>query len=146
MKRRSAHSAGFTLIELIVVLGISALILVSVLSARPRAAGARVNATARSIAATLQLARARAMATSSDVIVAIDPLRREFGFPNAMHRLPQGMSIDVTVAQTERAENRGGIRYYSDGQSSGGEIRLSYEGRTQRIAVNWFTGEPRLTR
>jgi general secretion pathway protein H len=61
-----------------------------------------------------------------------------------MHTLPRGMIAAVTVAETERFGDRGGIRFYPDGQSSGGEIALTLEGRQARIAVNWLTGEPRL--
>ena len=47
-------------------------------------------------------------------------------------------------AWTERSGDLGGIRFYPDGQSSGGEIALTLDGRSARIAVNWLTGEPRL--
>lgn len=146
MRPRASSSAGFTVIELLVVLGILGLILATVLSARPRAATARVNAAARSIASTLQLARARAIATNADTVVRIDTVKHEFGIPSAMHRLPNGMTVALTIAENERVGNSGGIRYFPDGQSSGGEILLTLEARTARIAVNWLTGEPRVTR
>ena len=56
------------------------------------------------------------------------------------------MTVAMTVAETERAGDSGGIRFFPDGQSSGGEIALTLDGRSARIAVNWLTGEPRLTR
>ena len=55
-----------------------------------------------------------------------------------------GMVAAVVVAETERSGDVGGIRFYPDGQSSGGEIALTLDGRSARIAVNWLTGEPRL--
>ena len=146
MRLRSSSSAGFTLIELLVVLGIMALILASAVVARPQNAAARVERTARSMAATFQLARSRAMTANTDVVVAIDPVNAEFGYRNAMHKLPKGMSIAVTIAETERRGDTGGLRFFPDGQSSGGDILLSYQGYTRRIAVNWFTGQPVLGR
>jgi general secretion pathway protein H len=56
------------------------------------------------------------------------------------------MAVAMTVAENERTTNIGGIRFFPDGQSSGGEIALTLDGRSTRIAVNWLTGEPQLNR
>ena len=50
----------------------------------------------------------------------------------------------MTIAEPERMRDVGGIRFYPDGQSSGGDIVLSLDGRSSRIIVNWLTGEARL--
>jgi general secretion pathway protein H len=144
--KRLARSAGFTLVELLVVMGIIGLILAVVLSAKPKTAAARVAVAARAIAATLQLARTQAMATNMETVVRIDTQSRQFGLLGSMHALPRGMTVAMTVAETERIEGSGGMRFYPDGQSSGGEIVLMLDGRASRIAVNWLTGEPRLSR
>lgn len=144
MKRPAPSSAGFTLAELLVVIGIIALVLAGTLSAKPKAAVTRVAVTARSVAATLQLARAQAMSSNAETLFRIDVEKGRFGLPNAMHTLPRGMVAAVVIAEAERAGDLGGIRFYPDGQSSGGEIALTLEGRSARIAVNWLTGEPRL--
>jgi general secretion pathway protein H len=146
MKLALKHSAGFTLVELLVVMGIMALILAAVLVARPKTAATRVAVAGRAVAATIQLARAQAMASNAETIVRIDPEKHEFGMAKSMHPLPRGMTVALTVAETERIGNSGGMRFYPDGQSSGGEIVLTLEGKTSRIAVNWLTGEPRLSR
>jgi general secretion pathway protein H len=145
MKLRG-KSAGFTLVELLVVMGIMGLILTGVLAAKPKTAATRVAVAARAIAATLQLARAQAMASNAETVVRIDVERRQFGVAGSMHALPRGMTVAMTVAETERIADSGGMRFYPDGQSSGGEIVLMLEGRASRIAVNWLTGEPRLSR
>jgi len=145
MKPRG-KSAGFTLVELLVVMGIMGLILAGVLAAKPKTAATRVAVAARAVAATLQLARAQAMASNADTVVRIDVERRQFGMAGSMHALPRGMTVAMTVAETERIADSGGMRFYPDGQSSGGEIVLMLEGRASRIAVNWLTGEPRLSR
>jgi general secretion pathway protein H len=142
MKRPANPSAGFTLLELLVVMGIMGLVLATVLPAKPKAAATRLAVAARAVAATLQLARAQAMASNAETVVRIDTARRQFGLARSMHSLPRGM----TVAETERVEDSGGMRFYPDGQSSGGEIVLTLDGRASRIAVNWLTGEPQLSR
>jgi general secretion pathway protein H len=146
MKRFAKQSAGFTLVELLVVMGIVGMILAAVLSAKPKTAATRVAVTARAIAATLQLARAQAMASNTETVVRIDTDKRQIGLAKSMHPLPRGMTVAITVAETERAGDTGGMRFYPDGQSSGGEILLTFEGRMSRIAVNWLTGEPQLSR
>lgn len=146
MKRLAKKSAGFTLVELLVVMGIVGMILAVVLSARPNTAATRVAVAARTVAATLQLARAQAMASNTETVVRIDTDKRQIGLAKSMHPLPRGMTVAITVAETERAGDTGGMRFYPDGQSSGGEILLTFEGRMSRIAVNWLTGEPQLSR
>ena len=61
MKRHIGSSAGFTLLELLVVMGIMGLVLAVVVSAKPRTEVTRLAVAARAVAATLQLARAQAM-------------------------------------------------------------------------------------
>jgi general secretion pathway protein H len=146
MRRTLQSSAGFTLVELLVVMGIIGLILATVLSARPKTAATRVAVAARAVATTLQLARTQAMASNAETLVRIDTQKRQFGVAGSMHALPPGMTVAMTVAETERAKDSGGLRFYPDGQSSGGEIVLMLEGRAYRIAVNWLTGEPQLSR
>jgi general secretion pathway protein H len=144
--RRTKSSAGFTLVELLVVMGIMGVVLVVVVNARPKAAATRIAVTARAIATTLQLARAQAMMSNTETVFRIDSVSLQFGLPRSMHALPKGMTVAMNVAETERVAEVGGIRFFPDGQSSGGEIDLTLDGRSARIAVNWLTGEPRLNR
>ena len=146
MRLRSNSSAGFTLVELLVVMGIMAVVLVVVLNARPKAAATRVAVTARAVGATLQLARAQAMQSNAETVFRVDTEKMLFGLPRSMHSLPNGMSVAMTVAETERVGDVACIRFFPDGQSSGGEIALTLEGRSARIAVNWLTGEAQLNR
>lgn len=144
MRRPVSTSAGFSLIETLVVLSIIALVSAAVLAAKPKTAAARINAEARSIAASLQLARSRARARNAEIVVGVDTQNGRFGIDNAMRQLPDGMEVSLTIAATERHGSVGGVRFYPDGRSSGGEILLTYRGRTERVVVNWFTGDTRI--
>mgnify|MGYP001604698287 FL=1 len=144
MRPSQRSSAGFTLVEILVVIGIIGLVLAATLTARPKADATRIAVTSRSVMAALDLARAQAMASNAETLFRIDVAKGQFGLPNSMHSLPRGMSAAVVIADTERFRNTGGIRFYPDGQSSGGEIALALDGRSARIAVNWLTGAPRL--
>ena len=146
MKIPARQSAGFTLVELLVVMGILALILATAISARPKTAAARVSVAARAVAAALQLARAQAMTNNTETVFLIDMETGQFGLAKSMHALPRGITIAMTLAETERVGQSGGMRFYPDGGSSGGEIVLMLDAQASRIAVNWLTGEPRLSR
>jgi general secretion pathway protein H len=144
MKYSARTSAGFTLVELIVVMAIMGLVLATVVGAKPKAAATRVAVTAHAIASSLQLARAQAMASNTETIFRIDTKAFEFGVGEKMHPFPKELTVVMTIAETERVRNGGGIRFYPDGQSSGGDIELSLDGLKSRIGVNWLTGEARL--
>lgn len=141
MRRVASCTRGFSLIETLVVLSIMALVSAAVLAAKPRTAAARINAQARAIAANLQLARGLARARNAEIIFGVDTQNGRFGLANAMRQLPDGMDVSLTVAATERYGAIGGVRFYPDGRSSGGEVLLTYQGRRERIVVNWFTGD-----
>jgi general secretion pathway protein H len=144
MKRTRRHVAGFTLFELLVVLGIVAVVLATMIVARPNASGTRVNAAARAVLATLRLARAQAIERNTEIVVSIDPETRTVRAPQGNWQLPPGVRVALTYAQSERMGAAGGLRFYPDGQSSGGEISLGLEGRTARLSVSWLTGEARI--
>lgn len=146
MKRTKPSAAGFTQVELLVGLTILGMILAGVIAARPKAAAPRVAVSAQTLATTLQLARARAVKGNMEVVFRIDLKEGRFGVSKAMHRFPAGTEVSLKTSESERSDGGGGIRFYPDGQSSGGEIALTLEGRSVRVAVNWLTGEPRLIR
>jgi len=67
--------------------------------------------------------RGRYRATSKRLYVSIRK-KGEFGAASAMRALPTGMTVALTVAEAERTGDSGSVRFYPDGQSSGGEIVL----------------------
>ena len=146
MRRLAKSSAGFSLAEMLVVIGIIGLVLAAVIAARPKAVATWVAVAARTVAASLNMARADARATNRETVVQIDTQSGRFGQARSMHSLPHGMKIALTIAETERSGDTGGIRFYPDGQSSGGVIALTLDGSSADVAVNWLTGEPRIVK
>ena len=144
MTHRARAASGFTLLELLVVLAIVSVVFGTLVLARPSAVGARINAAARGVVATLRLARAEAIARNTETTVSVDPGTGVIVFSHGKWQLPRGAQVTLTFAETERTAAGGSLRFYPDGQSSGGEINLRLEGRLARVTVSWLTGEARI--
>jgi general secretion pathway protein H len=139
-----SKSAGFTLVELLVVVGLLGLTLAIVAAGRPRSSALRLQTEAQTLVRELSRARRVAIVTNSEAVVLIDPTRHRVSTGRSSRQIAVDMGVTVTIADTERSTQGGGFRFYPDGQSSGGDILLAMHGREARISVNWLTGQPRL--
>ena len=135
---------GFTLVELIVVLGIVAMIM---LLALPRlgdlAPGQELRATAEELRADLRRVRNAALVESRETVLLIDvdsgTWRSAVG--NIRGALPEDMALAITVARQEQTgEGVGGIRFHPDGTSTGAKLTLSRGERALLISIDWFDG------
>jgi general secretion pathway protein H len=141
MKRRLA---GFTLLEVIVVLALGAVIY-AVILAGPlgKASAADLKSAARSLASGLRTAQTTAMATRRDALLTLDMDSREFLATGEQqtHRLPDNIDIKLFTAQAEvTSAKRGSIRFYPDGSSTGGRITVAAGERKYLVDVDWLTG------
>jgi general secretion pathway protein H len=139
---RSAR--GFTLIELIVVMVIAALVLALVGTSISRSiTGAEMRTAARKVAANLRYTRTQAILQKSEQVFLVDTEARSFQAPDREPiELPEGMNVELMTARTElTGEAAGGIRFYPDGGSTGGFVRLESDNRVYRVSVAWLTGE-----
>jgi general secretion pathway protein H len=121
--------AGFTLIEMIVVIVIMALVASLVLVRQPwHSAGFNTEATVRALSSALRLARSRAIAQDREVTV----VTRADGFAvdgGAPWLLPPGEAL--SAAQ---------IVFMPDGGSTGTTVLLAAGPRRIAVSVNWLTG------
>lgn len=142
-KKHRLSQAGFTLIEVAVVLVILAVVLGVVIGRRPmRSRGLEVRAAAGMLSQSLRAARAQAISTDQDVFVSIDPARHVFGTDGReSHQIDPG--IPIVISESEFA-NPGGvriIRFSGDGSSSGGIVHLGTGKAQLRVSVEWLTGK-----
>lgn len=135
---------GFTLVELIVVLGIVAMIM---LLALPRlgdlAPGQELRATAEELRADIRRVRNAALAGSRETVLTIDVESGTWASAvgNLRGALPADMALAITVARQERTgKGAGGVRFYPDGTSTGGKLTLSRGERALLISIDWFDG------
>lgn len=140
--------SGFTLLELIVVLGILALTASLVF---PRAQSANsataLESAARRLASALQLAHAESRRTNTDQSIFLDVDHSTFWSSAA----PTREAIPKTIAFTfqddgfEWAGPSRRIRFTPSGGATGGTITLANATAQARITIDWLTGSTTLT-
>ncbi|ANG63777.1 type II secretion system protein GspH [Marinobacterium aestuarii] len=153
---KAAAQAGFTLLELLVVLVLATLMLSLVV---PRFAavvpGVELKSTTQKTASLLRHARSRAMAESRLIAIDLDP---DVHALRLSHRegpvvLPDSIALSLSDAGSlalgheilaplslEASAPGPSIRFYPDGSSSGGSLLLSGPSGRYRIDVDWLTG------
>jgi general secretion pathway protein H len=136
--------AGFTLLEIMVVLAIGVSIYVLLLGLPLRGAtSSDLKAAARNLASGLRQAQSTAMATRHDALLTLDLDARQFTVSGdtQTRTLPEGVDLKLYTAQSEVAsERKGAIRFYPDGSSTGGRITVSSGERKYLVDVDWLTG------
>lgn len=121
MKRRGQAEAGFTLLEMLVVIavmGVALLLLTS--SGPPRSHRLEARGAAQQVAEAMREARGRAIAQGHPVALALPPL-------------PGWLSVSVQAPP-------GGIVFAPDGSASGGQVVLDGDGQETVISADWLTG------
>jgi general secretion pathway protein H len=127
------RDAGFTLIEMIVVLVVLSLAAGLVLARGPmRSATLDLRASARTMAAEIRSTRARAIDQDRTLSFVLDAVHDDYGLAGgARHALPKGVMVVPPAAP---------ILFRPDGSSGGGTLTLGTQGRTVSVVVDWLTG------
>lgn len=135
---------GFTLIELIVVILLIALAVgVTAFSMSSMLESARVKAASRDLVAGLRFTRGQAIVQREAQALEVDVEARTFTAPGRKPvEFPRSIEVRLLTARSEQLDDgRGRIRFYRDGSSTGGNVRLIAGEREWRIDVAWLTGE-----
>lgn len=136
-------SAGFTLIEMIVVLAILGMTLALFTAYRaPWSQTLSAAGAASQLAADLRLARSQAIISNRPVLVSVDLPGHQYrvGAGDFRH-IPGELRIELlTIANERQSEHVADIRFNPDGSSTGGRIVLVDDRRRIDIGVDWLTG------
>lgn len=138
------REAGFTLLELLVVLAILALLAGLLPVAASGLPGLRFRADARAMAAALRTAQARAMVTGLPVDVAFDPAARLWQVGAAAPQpWPRGIeALELRVAGLPDAPAR--LLFLPDGSATAAVLRLAGGGRRAVLRIAWLGGRVQL--
>lgn len=142
---RSAR--GLTLIEVVVVV---ALVAVGIGATAFAVSGSldsqRIQSAGQDLVAALRYTRGKAIVEREPQSLEIDVEARTYTAPGRdLVELPKGMEMRLlTAAMEQTGESTGRIRFYPDGSSTGGRIKLVRGGRAWDIEIAWLTGEVRM--
>lgn len=147
MRVRAAR--GFTLIELLAVVVLIAAVTAGLAVALGGGLdGMRLRGAAREVAAQLVYTRGQAIVRGEPQFFALNVDTREWEAPgDKAGRLADGIELRVRSAAEERTEDRvARFRFFPDGSSSGGIVRLRLGEAQWRIDIDWLTGAVELMR
>lgn len=135
---------GFTLIELLVVFVIIATVLaVAVPMLGPISPGTRLESDVRAFTAFLREARSDAIVGNREVVVTLATNRGTYAVaePPRQGRFASKVELAMTAAKVEQVdEATGGFRFFPDGSSTGGEVRIAAGPTHFVVKVEWLTG------
>ena len=134
--------AGFTLIEMLVVLVVLGL-LVGLIVARgpPRSQALSMRAAVGGVAQELRQARAQAIAGNRRLTVGFDGRRHSYTVEGGAERpLPPALGFTIAAPEGAPPGASGRIVFAPDGSASGGSILFAEGARRQQVTVAWLTG------
>ncbi|HEX6142307.1 MAG TPA: GspH/FimT family pseudopilin [Geminicoccaceae bacterium] len=146
----SGSALGFTLFELLVVLAIIGLVLATMPGFLIRDSDrVELESAVRSVAAGLREAQSNALVSNREQVFALDVETRRFrvapGRP--LRQLDPDLEVGFRTARSGLlAPTAGTIRFYPDGSSTGGRIRLARGSLIAAVTVDWLTGEVSIER
>lgn len=117
--------SGFTLLEMLVVIAVMAGVLVLLtVSGPPRGHQLQAEAAARNVAGAMWVARGQAIVMGHKVALVVPAV-------------PGWLAVSMAAPP-------GGIVFYPDGSSSGGDVWLTADGHVTDISTLWLTGRVRI--
>jgi prepilin-type N-terminal cleavage/methylation domain-containing protein len=130
----TGDDAGFTLLEMLVVIGLMSLIaMIVVPDVQHELALMQLRETASTLEANLRVVRSDALRSDQPVTFSLSSDGRGYGWGEGeVRRIPAQIDLRMPKGQT--------ILFYGDGTSSGGAIVISSGGRGIPINVDDATG------
>lgn len=142
--------SGYSLLELLVVMTILALIAaIAPVAYRTITPALETRQAATEMAAFLRQAQAQALHEGRDVTVLIDVEEKRAwldGEDTAAQWSDTINVVAVVAASEQRSSELGAIRFFSDGGSTGGQLRFLAKGREYDVDVDWLLGLVQVSR
>lgn len=141
--RAFSRLAGFTLLELMVVLVVAALAAaVAVPNVQPAIEALRMRSATQDVASALSHVRGQALSLGKEAEFTLDVERHSYSVTGRLkpYALPESVKLSLFTADFLQAEGRGRIVFYPDGSASGGRVSLEGGGKKRLVDVVWLTG------
>jgi general secretion pathway protein H len=145
MKVKLTTNSGFTLVELIVVLVIAVLgfsVIANNINSGNYAT--KLQLVSQDIASGLRYAQSQALMTQKSISVDIDLSNNSYAISNQkkIYSFDKEIVVTLEIAEQEYTEDQiAKIRFFPDGSSTGGRIKLEWGKNVKQIDVNWITGK-----
>ena len=103
----------------------------------------KISGAAKDVMSALRYTRSQAIVTRSEQFLEVDVEARTIQAPGREPvQLPEQIELGLLTAQQELSgSQRGKIRFFPDGGSTGGKVMLATEARQWEVKVSWLTGE-----
>ena len=145
LPRFRVRAAGFSLVELLVVLVISVTVVaITTVAYSKLSTNVYLKSTTRHIAASIRYARNYALVKGTEGVFQINVPQRTYSYSGSDGKFQFKSNIDFEVYSSDFANRRSDIaeiRFAPDGSSSGGKITLSSRNKTYVVHVDWLTGK-----
>lgn len=136
-------NAGFTLLELIIVLGIMVLgfgaVAVNMSAGNDSMA---LKAAARDLASGLRYVRSQAMISHSQAALDFNLNNNSYSLTgqNKIYHISENIDVTISTAKEDLYNGTAQLRFFPDGSSIGGRVTLEKNKLSQEININWLTG------
>lgn len=141
------RQAGFTLVEMLMVVGLIALLAAVLAPSMIPTPNNQLRSNAADLMGALRATRLHAMQSRHDAALQVNTEERSYQRPDEENpkKLDGDFKIQLTTARNELTDaETGAIRFFPDGSSTGGRITLSNGNMTRHVDIGWLTGRIRL--
>jgi general secretion pathway protein H len=141
----ASSSKGFTLLEIMLVLFIVILGFAAIgLNISSGNDATKLQSAARDMVSALRFAKGQALISHEETTVAIDLNENTYTVSDRdkVYTIPDTIALTVVTAQEELSgKGLASIRFFPDGSSTGGRIKLEMNSAIWQIDINWLTGQ-----
>ncbi len=143
-KQNKSNQNGFTIFELLIVMTILAISIGAVFTFYKSDKGSiALKTLVHKIAAKIRKSRTSAINHQSEKIVLVDVNQKRIHFQDSNERiqLQKKLKLSITSAESENlSKSKTSIRFFPNGSSTGGVIKIFQKAQAYEIRVNWLTG------